>query len=382
LQETYSMYGVNGKVTAELAAVYDPAAGVQPGMVLTPTATYQYVGIRKVGWNEGMEDRLGTKPAGSGRPYGENVSQYATHQKDATGLHYADQRYYASSWGRFLTADPSGANIDFGDPTSVNMYAYVNGDPANFNDPTGEGFWGSLAWPFKKIGQAIGGAFLGRNGPPPPQAVAATAALFAPPAPQRSTVTRLVEDLGVSQDCAGALDASLSGRTSSVSTGDARAALERARNARRTLEQAAAGQNGVDWIMLASIGLVETGFRAVAEGDGGPGRGVFQITVPGSATEEQANDLAWAASWTARNLALAFSRLSEGPNALGGDVLTAAALASHNTGVTGMANRIRALVARGVSADSLTTDDVVGTTTLRNGRRTGDLYNKMRDCFR
>jgi RHS repeat-associated protein len=137
LQETYSMYGVNGKVTAELAAVYDPAAGVQPGMVLTPTATYQYVGIRKVGWNEGMEDRLGTKPAGSGRPYGENVSQYATHQKDATGLHYADQRYYASSWGRFLTPDPYKASGGAEEPGSWNRYVYVVGDPVNLHDPSG-----------------------------------------------------------------------------------------------------------------------------------------------------------------------------------------------------------------------------------------------------
>jgi RHS repeat-associated protein len=137
LQETYSMYGVNGKVTAELAAVYDPAAGVQPGMVLTPTATYQYVGIRKVGWNEPVEDRLGTKPAGSGRPYGENVSQYATHQKDATGLHYADQRYYASSWGRFLTPDPYKASAGAREPGSWNRYAYVQGDPVNYLDPDG-----------------------------------------------------------------------------------------------------------------------------------------------------------------------------------------------------------------------------------------------------
>jgi RHS repeat-associated protein len=131
------MYGVNGKVTAELAAVYDPAAGVQPGMVLTPTATYQYVGTRKVGWNEPVEDRLGTKPAGSGRPYGENVSQYATHQKDATGLHYADQRYYSSQYGRFLTPDPTLSSNATVLPGNWNRYAYVGGDPINKHDPRG-----------------------------------------------------------------------------------------------------------------------------------------------------------------------------------------------------------------------------------------------------
>jgi RHS repeat-associated protein len=64
------------------------------------------------------------------------VSQYATHQKDATGLHYADQRYYQSSWGRFLTPDPAEAG-DLGAPQSLNLYAYVMGDPVNLNDPEG-----------------------------------------------------------------------------------------------------------------------------------------------------------------------------------------------------------------------------------------------------
>jgi RHS repeat-associated protein len=52
-----------------------------------------------------------------------------------------DQRFYASTYGRFLTPDPyqasaKGANNP-SDPGSWNRYAYVNGDPVNLIDPSG-----------------------------------------------------------------------------------------------------------------------------------------------------------------------------------------------------------------------------------------------------
>ncbi len=54
-----------------------------------------------------------------------------------SGLYYADQRYYNQSWGRFLTPDPSNANVDSTNPGSWNRYAYTNGDPLNGFDPNG-----------------------------------------------------------------------------------------------------------------------------------------------------------------------------------------------------------------------------------------------------
>ena len=79
-------------------------------------------------------------------PYGEeqtatagNRTKYGTYARDAaTGLDYADQRYYGSGVGRFLTSDPYQASGGASEPGSWNRYAYVGGAPVNFFDPTGE----------------------------------------------------------------------------------------------------------------------------------------------------------------------------------------------------------------------------------------------------
>jgi RHS repeat-associated protein len=78
-------------------------------------------------------------------PYGEEETptandrqKFATYTRDsATGLDYAQNRYYASQIGRFTTADPYRASAKRRNPQSWNRYAYVQGDPINANDPTG-----------------------------------------------------------------------------------------------------------------------------------------------------------------------------------------------------------------------------------------------------
>ena len=52
-------------------------------------------------------------------------------------MDHARNRQYASGWGRFTSADPYQASAGLGRPQSWNRYAYVGGDPANFNDPPG-----------------------------------------------------------------------------------------------------------------------------------------------------------------------------------------------------------------------------------------------------
>ena len=54
------------------------------------------------------------------------------------GLDYADQRYYASGYGRFNNPDPVGTlSADVKDPSTWNEYSYVSGDPINGYDPSG-----------------------------------------------------------------------------------------------------------------------------------------------------------------------------------------------------------------------------------------------------
>jgi RHS repeat-associated protein len=55
--------------------------------------------------------------------------KYGTYYRDqTTGLDYAQNRYYASSMGRFLTPDPYVASAGPADPGSWNRYAYVGSD--------------------------------------------------------------------------------------------------------------------------------------------------------------------------------------------------------------------------------------------------------------
>ena len=82
-----------------------------------------------------------------GEQYNETVSgtvfpgntNFATYfHEETTGLNYAGQRFYNSQYGRFMSADPYKASAGAEDPGSWNMYSYVQEDPINRIDPTGE----------------------------------------------------------------------------------------------------------------------------------------------------------------------------------------------------------------------------------------------------
>ena len=100
-----------------------------------------------------LSDRVGSNRNGARfRPYGEEVTstgndrmKFATYFRDSTtGLDYAQQRYFASTYGRFNTPDPYQASAkgasNPGDPGTWNHYSYVAGDPVNRLDPTGRLF--------------------------------------------------------------------------------------------------------------------------------------------------------------------------------------------------------------------------------------------------
>jgi len=101
-------------------------------------------------------DRLGSTrytPSGSATshyyPYGEEITtgtnndtyKFAQTYRDSdSGLDYAMDRFYASSIGRFLSADKVHANPDPSQPQNWNRYTYTAGDPINRFDPSGRCF--------------------------------------------------------------------------------------------------------------------------------------------------------------------------------------------------------------------------------------------------
>jgi RHS repeat-associated protein len=144
-------YDVTGELLGEYSVLVDGPGKLYPKQ---ERLRVSFAG-RPLEW----EDRLGSKVVGpidqqTGQatryryyPYGQNIGtnvgwddvQFATYTRDgATGLDYARNRYYTRTWGRFLSPDPYVASGGPADPGSWNRYAYVQGDPVNFNDPGGQ----------------------------------------------------------------------------------------------------------------------------------------------------------------------------------------------------------------------------------------------------
>ncbi|MEO8131259.1 MAG: RHS repeat-associated core domain-containing protein [Bryobacteraceae bacterium] len=105
-------------------------------------STQKYFGGRKL---ETM-DRLGSDVRGTKYfPYGAEATvtanekdKFGTYFRDtASNLDYADQRYYSSVIGRFMSPDPYAASGGAGDPGSWNRYIYTRGDPVNRTDRSG-----------------------------------------------------------------------------------------------------------------------------------------------------------------------------------------------------------------------------------------------------
>jgi RHS repeat-associated protein len=107
-------------------------------------------------------------------------------------------------------------------------------------------------------------------------------------------------------------------------------AVDRANVAWDTL-QAAADANSIDPAMLAAIAIRESNFRNSTE-KGGPGVGVFQITVNAQTgvTAAQAQNLSWAANYAANLLAWNTNYLSNKFPNFTPDQLSQAAAAGYN----------------------------------------------------
>ena len=206
-----------------------------------------------------------------------------------------------------MSPDPLGLRgADLKNPTSWNRYAYVNGDPINYSDSGGmqaywsggscgapgtmyceaDGLWsGSIGLLTAPIGyDGEGGAIYGWWDPFPTDDFIGSGA---------SPVSG-VGDGGLSQDCLQALAADKKNAS----------AVTRAQAAYGTLTAAVEG-TGVDWRLLAAIGIRESGFQDVTEVDGaGIGVGIFQLTVSpmSGVSAKQAHDLETAANYAALQL--------------------------------------------------------------------------------
>jgi RHS repeat-associated protein len=160
----WNLYGLRGErlethvFGKTVLPIYDGNGNaVDAYVVVTDTRTSRnvYFGGRLIQSNGQtvVTDRLGSvrmTEAGTGAeyyPYGEQQSgtlgngleKFGTYTRElGSGLDYANQRYYASVFGRFATPDPYSGSASIGSPsTTFNRYGYVVGDPANKSDPTG-----------------------------------------------------------------------------------------------------------------------------------------------------------------------------------------------------------------------------------------------------
>ena len=149
LTQTFYYYGTDGQKLGIYPLTLEFINGSTP--VMTDNSNVKlstFFGSKRIG----TYDRLGTaKYNANGQPqsffpYGEDRGtvqpndslKFATYTRDsATGLDYADQRYYANNFGRFMSPDPYKASAGLSDPGSWNRYAYVIGDPVNRYDPHG-----------------------------------------------------------------------------------------------------------------------------------------------------------------------------------------------------------------------------------------------------
>ena len=147
-QEAY-FYGVNGQKLGTYSLTLN---GTQ--ITATTTQTAVFFGGKRVAVNGVAfgQDRLGSNAAGKFFPYGEDRGtpiandqvKYATYTRDsATGLDYADQRYYSNQFGRFMSADPYKPSASTTSPQTWNRYGYSWSDPINMLDPTGRVACGS-----------------------------------------------------------------------------------------------------------------------------------------------------------------------------------------------------------------------------------------------
>jgi RHS repeat-associated protein len=133
--ERFFFYGIDGKKLAVFTGCSGSVSVTQTNIWFAGRLLKAQDRLKSIGkYFPYGEDRTNPSPANPAN----GQEKFATYTRDAeSGLDYAYQRYYTSGLGRMLTPDPYDGSAAPAGPQSWNGYAYVEGDPAGFNDPEG-----------------------------------------------------------------------------------------------------------------------------------------------------------------------------------------------------------------------------------------------------
>jgi RHS repeat-associated protein len=145
-QTTIFIYDVSGQMVAEYSTSNQQGSGGTSYLTMDNLGTPRVV----TGADGGVKARHDYLPFGEeiGLSGGRTASQgyvvdnvrqkFTQKERDVeTGLDYFGARYYASTQGRFTSADPLMASGSTVDPQTWNRYSYSYNNPLRFTDPSG-----------------------------------------------------------------------------------------------------------------------------------------------------------------------------------------------------------------------------------------------------
>jgi RHS repeat-associated protein len=142
-ETTIFVYDAAGKAVAEYSTLLNP----------TPQVSYltaDHLGSPRINTDQngavvsrhdyrpfGEEIATSQRTAALGYAADNNRKQFTGYERDKeTGLDFAQARMYGGNFGRFTSVDPAASRIAA--PQSHNKYVYVENNPLNSTDPTGE----------------------------------------------------------------------------------------------------------------------------------------------------------------------------------------------------------------------------------------------------
>jgi RHS repeat-associated protein len=144
---TLTAFKTSGEYAALAGTLYREAFWLVPDHLGTPRMVVNKSGslsdIKRhdyLPFGEELFAGTGGRTTAQGYSASDGVRQKFTAKErdNETGLDYFGARYYASSQGRFTSADPLYIEMGrLGDPQQLNLYAYTRNNPLKFIDPLG-----------------------------------------------------------------------------------------------------------------------------------------------------------------------------------------------------------------------------------------------------